>query len=108
MFALSSDDLHARLLGCADGPASFNAEATAAGLSVVSCDPLYRWSTAQIRRRIEETSETVIEQTERNRHESVWTSIRSIENLRELRMSSMERFLVDYEHGRQGNRYVDP
>src|SRR5258708_3414958 len=107
MFALSSDDLHARLLGWADGPAHSKPEATAAGLSVVSCDRLSRWSTAQIRGRMGEPSETVIEQTERNRHEFVWTSIRSIEKLRELRMSSMERFLVDYENGRQENRYVD-
>jgi hypothetical protein len=28
MFVLSSDDLRLRILGCADGPASFNAEAT--------------------------------------------------------------------------------
>ena len=36
MFALSSEDLRSRILGCADGPASFNAEATAAGFSVIS------------------------------------------------------------------------
>src|SRR5262249_60476480 len=75
MFALSSDDLHSHILGCADGPASFNAEATAAGLSVVSCDPLYRWTPQQIRQRIRDTSEIVLEQTRRNRHQFIWTSI---------------------------------
>ena len=39
MFRLSDDDLAGRTLGCGDGPASFNAEATAAGHNVVSCDP---------------------------------------------------------------------
>jgi len=31
MFALSDDDLQRRLLGCADGPASFNCELTRRG-----------------------------------------------------------------------------
>jgi hypothetical protein len=38
MFALSGDDLAGTILGCGDGPASFNAEATALGHRVVSCD----------------------------------------------------------------------
>jgi hypothetical protein len=79
MFALSSDDLAGRIVDCAGGPASFNAEATAAGCRVVSCNPLYRWSTDQIRRRIRETTEVIVEQTRRNQQEFVWTSIRSIE-----------------------------
>jgi len=107
MFALSSDDLHGRILGCADGPASFNAEATAAGLSVVSCDPLYRFSADEIRQRISDTADIILEQTRRNQDEFVWTSIRSIEELRQLRMTSMERFLADYEVGKQQGRYVD-
>jgi hypothetical protein len=40
MFAMSEADVHSRILGCADGPASFNAEATRRGLRVISCDPL--------------------------------------------------------------------
>jgi hypothetical protein len=107
MFALSSDDLHSRILGCADGPASFNAEATAAGLTVVSCDPLYRFTTADIRRRIAETTEVIIDQTRRNQEEFVWTSIRSIEELRALRVAAMERFLADFETGKAQDRYVD-
>ena len=35
--------------GCADGPASFNAELSGRGGRVVSCDPLYRFDAAQIR-----------------------------------------------------------
>jgi hypothetical protein len=107
MFALSSGDLHGRILGCADGPASFNAEATAAGLSVISCDPLYSFSGNAIRQRISETCDIIIDQIRRNQDEFVWTSIRSIEELRQLRMASMERFLADYETGKQERRYVD-
>jgi hypothetical protein len=107
MFALSSDDLRGHILGCADGPASFNAEATAAGLTIISCDPLYRFAEADIRRRITETTEVIIEQTQRNREEFVWTSIHSIEELRQVRVSAMERFLADFETGKTAGRYVD-
>ena len=107
MFALSPDDLRGRILGCADGPASFNAEATAVGLTVVSCDPLYRFTVADIRRRIAETTEVIIEQTQRNQEEFVWTLIRSVEELRQLRSSAMERFLADFEADKAQGRYVD-
>ena len=63
MFAPSEADLRKRIVGCADGPASFNAELTARGGQVVSCDPLYRFTTAEIREQIRVTFDQVIEQT---------------------------------------------
>ena len=51
LFALTDQDLQGTVLGCGDGPASFNAEATALGHRVVSCDPLYAFSPSQIERR---------------------------------------------------------
>lgn len=106
MFALTDADLQLSILGCADGPASFNAEATARGYSVVSCDPIYRFSTGQIRQRIRETTEVILDQARRNRHEFVWTSIQSVEQLRDLRTSSMATFLDDFEAGKRQGRYV--
>jgi hypothetical protein len=106
MFALTDDDLKSSILGCADGPASFNAEATVRGYSVMSCDPIYRFSTGQIRQRIRDTTEVILEQTRRNRHEFVWTSIESVEQLRDIRTSSMATFLDDFEAGRRQGRYV--
>lgn len=107
MFALSSDELQSRIVACADGPASFNAEATAAGLSVVSCDPLYGFSSAGIQQRIAETTEIILEQTRRNQNEFVWTAISSIQELRQLRSSAMERFIADFETGKAEGRYLD-
>lgn len=106
MFALTGADLQTRILGCADGPASFNAEATARGHAVVSCDPLYRFSTAEIRQRIRETTDVILDQTRRNQHEFVWTSIRSVEELRDIRTSSMDLFLNDFDAGKREGRYV--
>jgi hypothetical protein len=106
MFALSDADLSASILGCADGPASFNAEATARGHSVISCDPIYRFSTGQIRERIRDTTEVILDQARRNRHEFVWTSIQSVEQLRDVRTSSMATFLDDFEAGKRQGRYL--
>ena len=107
MFALGDDDLRSRILGCADGPASFNAEASIAGRRVVSCDPLYRFTTDQISDRILTTSEVILEQTRRNVDQFVWTTIRSVDELRAVRMSSMATFLADFDAGKREGRYVD-
>ncbi len=53
MFALTPGDLSGSILDCAAGPASFNAELSAAGHSVTSCDPLYSLTTHEIRSRID-------------------------------------------------------
>ena len=108
MFALTAADQQSRLLGCADGPASFNAEATRRGLRVVSCDPLYQCDAGQIRERIDATFDTVVEQTRRNAGEFVWdAAIPSVEHLSRIRTDAMEVFLADYEDGRRQNRYID-
>jgi len=108
MFALSKDDLQARILGCADGPASFNAELTERGGRVVSCDPLYRFDARQIRRRIDYTYHTVMDQTRQNQSQFVWSGrVRSVGQLGRIRMTAMQRFLDDYEAGRERGRYID-
>ena len=73
MFGLTDIDLQSRILACADGPASFNAELTAAGGNVTSCDPLYHFSEKEIRQRIDDTSAEIIEQTRKNIDEFVWS-----------------------------------
>jgi len=106
MFDLSDRDLAQKILDCGGGPASFNAEGTRRGRSIVSCDPLYQYDAAQIEWRIEATCEGVLEQTRRNTAEFVWSSIRSIDELKDLRLSAMRRFLEDYPAGRMEGRYV--
>jgi hypothetical protein len=66
MFALTEDDLKRTILGCADGPASFNAEVWQRGTRVVSVDPIYAFSRAEIRQRIDATYDEVMEQTRQN------------------------------------------
>jgi len=106
MFALSEQDLERRILGCGDGPASFNTQLTARGGSVVSCDPLYQFSAQQIKQRIEASYRTVMEQTGQNQDKYVWQTIPSLDELGRIRMSAMRDFLADYERGKRAGRYV--
>src|SRR5689334_12424843 len=107
MFALSATDLDGRILGCGDGPASFNALATQRGMKVVSCDPIYCWGARDIQARIDESYAEIIEQTQRNRHEFVWDTIRSVDELGRVRMTAMQEFLRDYPTGVQEGRYIE-
>ncbi len=107
MFSLTEHDFGLRLLGCGDGPASFNAEATRRGANVVSCDPIYRFDADQIQARIATTYDEILDQTRRNTDEFVWTSIRSVDELGRVRMAAMKVFLDDYPLGRTAGRYID-
>ena len=107
MFALDGLDLSKRILGCGDGPASFNCELTAQGGRVVSSDPVYRFAADEIAARIKETYPVVLQQTRQNANDFVWTHIQSVEQLGQFRMNAMGKFLVDYPKGKQEGRYVD-
>jgi hypothetical protein len=107
MFSLTGSDMAGRILGCGDGPASFNAEATRRGIKVVSCDPIYTFSKADIKARIVATYEQVIDQTKHNQNEFVWEAITSVEELGQVRMAAMEAFLDDYPAGLVEGRYLN-
>ncbi|SFM46963.1 class I SAM-dependent methyltransferase [Methanolobus profundi] len=106
MFSLTDEDLDKSILGCGDGPASFNCEMTRKGRSVVSVDPIYSLDRAVIEQRIDETYTEVLEQTQENQDKFVWESISSVEELGEIRMSSMKLFLGDFENGKEEGRYI--
>ena len=72
MFHLTDENLERRILGCADGPASFNAEMSKRGRRVISCDPLYRLTSDQIKQRIDATFEEVMGQTRENKEKFIW------------------------------------
>ena len=107
MFALTDDDLGLKIVGCGDGPASFNAEATRLGSAVISCDPIYRYDVDQLRERIASTYDEILEQTRRNPSEFVWSTIHSVDELGQVRMAAMNEFLHDYPAGLTEGRYVD-
>jgi hypothetical protein len=107
MFNLDDEDLSGTILGCADGPASFNAEMHRLGRRVISCDPIYRFTEQQLSARIEQACVEIVEQTMKNMGNFVWSSIGSTEELRDTRMSAMQKFLEDYNEGKEQGRYID-
>jgi len=106
MFALSEKCLKKYILGCGDGPASFNSLLTKAGGKVTSIDPIYQFGVDEIRSRIKATFPEVMEQTCQNQEEFVWNHISSPEELGQIRMNAMQAFLADYPTGKEEGRYL--
>jgi hypothetical protein len=105
MFALSAFDLKAKILDCAAGPSSFNAELTLQGGRVVSCDPVYDISAPEIRRRGQETCSIMVAGAEANADKFIWREIKSPAHLGKIRTAVLEEFLGDYPRGLQQGRY---
>jgi hypothetical protein len=106
MFALSDADRAVSILGCGDGPASFNAEGTAQGMRIVSADPLYDFRVDDIRARIDAVAPTIAEQLRHNASNFVWSQYATADALIDARMAAMQRFLADYPAGLNEGRYV--
>lgn len=106
MFRLDEKDMSKKIAGFGDGPACFNCEATIKGSRVVSFDPIYQFSKEEIQERIEEVRVTVMQQMKENMENYVWTYIKNLVDLENIRMSAMRKFLADYEQGRKEGRYV--
>lgn len=106
MFHLSDKDKNLKIAGFGDGPASFNYEATKSGYSITSFDPIYQFTKEELEQRILEVRDIVMKQMEENQDNYVWSSIKNLEELEDVRMSAMNMFLSDYEKGLQEKRYV--
>src|SRR5207237_1446970 len=103
---LTESDLKRRVLGCGDGPASFNAEAAARGRRIVSCDPLYVLDADQIRRAFERSAGPIISQVKANPANYVWSYHANPDQLLARRQSVLQTFLLDYPVGLRQGRYV--
>ena len=106
MFDLSREDLRGPILGCGDGPASFNAELTPEGVRVISVDPLYQLNGSQIAASFEETADSIIGQVKATPGDWVWDIHGNPDELRHARRRALNCFLGDYEQGRRAGRYV--
>ena len=107
MFALSEADLNQRILGVGDGPASFNAEATKLGYQVISIDPIYQFSGAEIISRFNAVVDNIINQVKATPDDWVWSYHQSPDNLRHNREQAIKKFIADYEQGKLEGRYLN-
>ena len=105
MFNLVALDLNKKILGVGDGPASFNAEATKMGAKVISIDPIYKFSAAEIKARFNQVIDNIINQVKASPKDWVWKYHKSPEDLRKNRIKAIEIFLQDYERGKEEARY---
>ncbi|MDJ0705493.1 MAG: class I SAM-dependent methyltransferase [Leptolyngbyaceae cyanobacterium MO_188.B28] len=106
MFSLTESDLKKSILGCGDGPASFNAELTALNGNVVSIDPTYQFDGLSLQSRISEVYAEIMPQMYKNQDKYIWESIASVEELGRTRMDAMQKFISDYEIGKKSGRYI--
>jgi hypothetical protein len=106
MFALSASDLQQQILGVGDGPASFNAEGTQAGVKITSIDPVYQFSGAEIKQRFDAVVDNIINQVIATPDDWVWSYHQSPQALKGSRVATIKLFLQDYATGKQENRYI--
>jgi len=107
MFSLSDNDLKKSILGCGDGPASFNAELSKSGHDIVSVDPIYQFNSKEIRSRIDEVYPQIMSQVAKNTEDYVWKNIANFEAMGSTRMAAMQSFLADYAQGKKSGRYIN-
>jgi SAM-dependent methyltransferase len=107
MFDLTPDEMNLRILDCAAGPASFNAEMTHQGYQVISYDPIYQFSADEIAQRIQDTYQMLIEGIQANQENYIWQDINSPEELGQVRMSAMQQFIDDFPVGILQGRYIN-
>ena len=106
MFSLSEEDLAKAIIGIADGPASFNAEMHALGKRVVSVDPRYAFSGADIEQQFYAVVDDIIRQVTSTPDDWVWSYHHSADHLRDNRVQALRQFATDYETGRAEGRYA--
>jgi len=106
MFSLTNADLQRSILGCGDGPASFNAELTRLGGQVVSVDPIYVFSSEQIGSRVDAVSSHILHELSKNKNDYVWKSFKDVDSLGAARMGAMRIFLADFAKSQASGRYL--
>jgi hypothetical protein len=106
MFDLKDSDLNKSILGCGDGPASFNFRMNKNNKKVISVDIIYQFTKAEIEQRINETFKVVIEQTGNNVDKFIWTNFKDVDELGRIRLDAMKDFLNDYDKGKTEGRYI--
>ena len=107
MFKLTSLDLQKKILGCGDGPASFNSKMNKNGKPITSIDPVYQFSMNEIKGRVSETYKEILEQLEKNQNDYIWNTIKSPAELGQIRMAAMQEFLADFTLGKAEGRYLE-
>lgn len=106
MFNLCDYTSRRPILGCGDGPASFNAEMLNEGERVISCDPVYQFSAAEIRSQFFAVKDGIINQMKATPQKWVWKFHSGLDDLVASRIETIDRFADDFEKGKSDGRYI--
>ena len=106
MFSLTDNDLSGKILGCSDGPSSFNSELTQRGGQIVSVDPLYELTPEQIRKLIDDTYPEAMRSFHYKKSLFIWKNLRNVHAMGRMRLDAMYEFLSDLEWGKMEGRYL--
>jgi hypothetical protein len=106
MFALTAEDLTLKLLDCAAGPSSVNAELTREGGHIVSCDPLYAKVTEKIQMKTQEMIDALLVKVQENQDKFCWKKVESIEELKRDHQAAAKLFLEDFKSDVDHTRYL--
>jgi hypothetical protein len=106
MFDLTDENLDKQILGVADGIASFNAEMSGLGKTVVSVDPLYRFEGENIKKQFYNAIDLVVDQLKATRKDYIWNIFKSPDEYKEYRIQTLDKFIGDYDLGKRERRYV--
>lgn len=96
IFSIEDRDFNKKILGCADGAASFNVEGRAKGVNITSCDPLYGLSVEKIENRISESETEVFKNILALRENYIWSHFKDPYDLRDKRRLAARKFLEDF------------
>jgi len=107
MFSLSAVELSRGVLDCGGGPASFTAEVSACNYRAVAIDPIYHYTSQEIRARFDATADSMLAQVRATPADWVWSYHRNPEALLANRRAALDGFLADYDPGLREGRYVE-
>ncbi len=105
MFDLNDDDLNLKIIDCAAGPASFNAELTHRGGQVKSCDPLYELPRSVIEERVNMRCDSLMKGLEFHKNKFNWQRYPSPTNYLDQHKQAIKQFYNDYVKGLEQKRY---
>jgi ubiquinone/menaquinone biosynthesis C-methylase UbiE len=105
-FALSEIDLAKKTVDCGGGPSDFAYEMKRRNHQVISIDPIYQFTRAELEQRINETFTYIIEQSRADADKYVWKYFKDVDDFMTIRMGAMKQFLNDFEIGKKEGRYI--
>ena len=107
MFDLKAEDLQVKIVDCAAGFASFNAELSAQGGQVVSVDPLYSFSSAALEQRIPSMLSKMQEALDAEKANSAGKNSYYTSHFMADHSAAAQIFMDDFVKGFEQERYVN-